>query len=81
MSPDVQEFLEKQDKHIAQRIRTGLKKLNTENPFYFLEHYEGKDFYKYRIGEYRALVDVDFKKKTLKIQVVDHRSIIYKRRG
>jgi len=78
LSPDVQNFLKKQDKHISDRLKKGLKKLKSENPFYFLEHYEGKDFYKYRIGEYRALIDVSFSEKSLKVQVLDHRRRIYK---
>jgi mRNA-degrading endonuclease RelE of RelBE toxin-antitoxin system len=32
------------------------------------------------MGEYRALVDVIFEKKLIKIQVLDHRSRIYKSR-
>ena len=79
LSPDVQNFLKKSDKHIEIRLRKGLEKLKTENPFHYLEHYEGKDYYKYRIGEYRALVDIDFGKKIIKILVLEHRSIIYKR--
>ena len=35
-----------------------------ENPFRYLEHYEGI-YYKLRIGDYRALIDMDFKKKIL----------------
>lgn len=79
LSPDVQEFLSKQDKQIAERLRKGLKKLMSDNPFHFLEHFEGQDYYKFRMGDYRALVDADFSRKILKVQVLDHRSIIYKR--
>lgn len=80
LSPDVQDFLKKSDKQVETRLRKGLEKLKTENPFHYLEHYEGKEYYKYRIGEYRALVDVDFGKKLIKVQVLDHRSGIYKNR-
>ncbi len=79
LSPDVQHFLSKQDEHIAQRIRKGLEKLKSEDPFHFLEHYEGNDHYKYRIGKYQALIDIDFENKTLYVQVLDHRSVIYER--
>ena len=34
-----------------------------ENPFRFLEHYEGDDVYKLRIGDYRALIDIDFSER------------------
>ncbi len=80
LSPDVQTFLKKQDKSIEERLRKGLKKLETENPFHYLEHFEGQDYYKYRMGDYRALIDVDFQKKFLKIQVLDKRGAIYKRK-
>ncbi len=59
LSPDVQEFLNKQDKQIEKRLKKGLEKLKTENPFHFIEHFEGEG-YKYRIGDYRALLDIDF---------------------
>ncbi|MBI3033762.1 type II toxin-antitoxin system RelE/ParE family toxin [Candidatus Woesearchaeota archaeon] len=78
LSPDVQDFLKKQDRQIAERLRKGLEKLKTGSPFHYLEHFEGSDYYKYRIGDYRCLIDVDFEYKILKVQVLDHRSSIYK---
>ena len=77
LSPDVQDFLKRQDKGIAERIKKGLAKLKTEDPFHYLEHFEGQAYYKYRIGKYRALVDIDFQNKILKVQVLDKRSVIY----
>ena len=78
LSVDVQDFLQKQDAHIQERLRRGLEKLKCENPFHYLEHYEGKDYYKFRIGDYRTLIDVDFENKVLKVQVLDKRGRIYK---
>ncbi|MBS3168520.1 type II toxin-antitoxin system RelE/ParE family toxin [Candidatus Woesearchaeota archaeon] len=78
MSPDVINFLKKQDKHIEKRLRNGLEKLKVDNPFHYLEHFEGNDFYKYRMGDYRALVDVDFQNKILRVRILDKRSRIYK---
>ncbi|MBI2542784.1 MAG: type II toxin-antitoxin system RelE/ParE family toxin [Candidatus Aenigmarchaeota archaeon] len=63
---------------IKERIEKRVDKLK-ENPLYFLQHYEGADYYKLRIGDYRALIDVDFRNKVVKIQVFDHRNRIYKR--
>ena len=80
LSQDVQDFFKKQDKHIVQRIKKGLQKLKTEDPFHYLEHFEGENYYKFRIGDYRALIDVDFRNKILRIQILDHRSVIYKRK-
>ena len=80
LSPDVQDFLKKQDKQIEDRLRKGLEKLKTENPFHYIEHLEDKTHYKSRIGHYRALIDIDFENKILKVHVLDHRSVIYKRK-
>jgi len=80
LSADVQQFLNKQDEQISGKIKKRLEKLKSDNPFHFLEHFEGQEFYKCRIGTYRALIDVDFKNKILKVQVLDHRKRIYKRR-
>lgn len=83
LSLDVQDFLKKQDAHIEERLRKGLEKLKTENPFHYLEHHhhESQNYYKYRIGNYRALIEADFENKILKIQVLDHRRVIYKRKN
>ncbi len=80
LSPDAQDFLDKQDAHIAARLRKGLEKLKCENPFRYLEHFERKDYYKLRIGDYRALIDLNFENKTIKVQVLDLRGRIYERK-
>lgn len=70
-------FLEKLPIIISERI---LKKLDivAEDPFRYLEHFEGQP-YKLRIGDYRALIDVDFSENSLLILVLDKRGRIYKR--
>jgi mRNA-degrading endonuclease RelE of RelBE toxin-antitoxin system len=78
LHPKVSKFLEKSDKSLKERIVKKLKSLK-ENPFCHLEHFEGKNYYKLRIGTYRALIDIDFEEKVLFVQVLDHRSKIYKR--
>jgi len=50
-----------------------------DNPFRYLEHYEGQDYSKIRIGDFRALVDMDKNNKILWIRVFDKRGRIYKR--
>jgi len=69
--------LKKLPRNTSERIFNKVESLR-ENPFHFLEHYEGK-YYKLRIGDYRALIDIDFEKKILIVQVVDKRGRIYKR--
>ncbi|MDO8661087.1 MAG: type II toxin-antitoxin system RelE/ParE family toxin [Candidatus Woesearchaeota archaeon] len=77
LSAQAIKFLRKQDKHIQERIKTALQKL--VEPFDVVEHFEGEDYYKFRIGDYRALVDVDIHKRVVWIRVLDIRSRIYKR--
>ncbi len=77
LSPDVNTFLEKCEKQLIDRIKNKLRMLK-ENPFHFLEHYEGDDFYKLRIGDYRALVEVDTSHKIVLVRHLDHRKRIYK---
>jgi mRNA interferase RelE/StbE len=76
--PKAVKKLNKLPKNLKDRVIKRVNKLY-KNPFYFLEHFEGQDFYKLRIGDYRALIDVDFENKLIKIQVFDHRKRIYKR--
>ena len=76
--PKVRKFLRKLPKDISERIVLKVKEVQ-EDPFRYLEHYEGKDYYKLRVGDYRMLIDVDFKNKVLFIQVIDHRGKIYDR--
>ena len=76
--PQAFKVLKKLSKDIIQRV---LDKFDIviEEPFKYLEHYEGKDLFKLRIGNYRALVKVNFEEKMLLVQVFDHRSKIYNR--
>ncbi len=76
--PNAAKILETLPNEIRDRVIKRVGKLQ-DNPFHFLEHYEGQDFYKLRIGAYRALVDVDFENRIIKIQVFDNRGRIYKR--
>lgn len=55
------DYLDKLPKNIAERILDKIDSIK-ENPFRFLEHYE-EEYYKLRIGDYRALIDIDFTKK------------------
>lgn len=79
LHPKVNKFLEKLDSILSSRLKKRLKLLK-ENPFRFLEHYEADSCYKFRLGEYRALIDIDIKQKIVFIRVLDHRSRIYKRK-
>ena len=60
---------------LAKRIRAKFLLL-TEHPFRYLERFEG-DYFKLRIGDYRALADVDIGRKIVWIRLLDHRKRIY----
>ena len=77
LSPQSAKFLRRQDIHIRERLKTALTKLR-EEPFQYLEHFEGADHYKYRIGDYRSLIDVDLASKIVWVRVLDKRGRIYK---
>ena len=72
-------FLAKLPREIARRI---VNKVNSikDNPYHFLEHYEGADFYKLRVGAYRLLVDVDMADNVISVRVLGHRRNVYQRR-
>ncbi|MBS3158067.1 type II toxin-antitoxin system RelE/ParE family toxin [Candidatus Woesearchaeota archaeon] len=72
-------FLKKLPVSIANRIIHKIESI-TDDPFHYLEHYEGADVYKLRIGDYRALIEVDFASKILKVRVIGNRGNIYNRK-
>lgn len=71
-------FLDKLQKDIALRIINKLEQVK-EDPFRYLEHYEGEYDYKLRIGDYRVLIDIDFTRRILFVRVIDKRGRVYKR--
>ena len=48
-----------------------------ENPHHFFEGLTGRTDYKLRIGDYRAIADINDSSKTIQITLIDHRSKIY----
>lgn len=64
------------DKDIKQRIWDKLHQCK-ENPFRFLEHLEEIQGFKLRVGDYRAIVDVDKSTKTIIVLKIGHRKNIY----
>ncbi len=69
-------FFRKLQTNLQDRIRAKFKEISLD-PFRFIEHYEG-DYYKIRIGEFRALVDIDKANKLILVRVFDKRGRIYK---
>ncbi len=73
--PKAAKYVEGLPNMVAQRV---LKKFDEiiKEPFRYLEHFAGEP-YKLRVGEYRALIEADFEKRILKIQVFDKRERVY----
>ena len=66
-------------KENAKRITNKVNSIK-DDPFHFLEHFEGADLYKLRVGSYRMLVDVDTAENVISIRIAGHRRNIYRRR-
>lgn len=78
LHPKVNKFLKKLGNPLEKRIRNKIKLLKTDDPFRYTEFYEKDKCHKLRIGEYRALIDVDTTRKIVFVRVLDHRKKIYK---
>ena len=76
-SKQATKFINGLQQNLKDRIIAKFREIS-ENPFIFLEHYEG-DYYKIRIGDFRALVDIDNERRILWIRVFDKRGRIYER--
>lgn len=77
LHPKIDKFLNKSEKDLSERIKAKLRLLK-EDPFLYVEHFEG-DYYKLRVGDYRALLDIETTRKKVFVRHIDHRSKIYKR--
>ena len=49
-----------------------------ENSFCFFERLKGRPDYKLRIGDYRAIADIDNYSKRIEITTIGHRRNVYK---
>ncbi len=49
-----------------------------ENPHHFFERLSGRDDYRLRVGDYRAIADIDDRKKRIEVTLIGHRKRIYK---
>lgn len=76
--PQAYKVLRRLPKSIIERVLSKMDKI-IEDPFRFLEHFEGKDLYKLRIGNYRALITINYEKRLLLVKVFDHREKIYQK--
>ena len=76
-SPKSKEGLYDLEKDIQRRIIKKVEELKLA-PYHFIERLTGTVSWKLRIGDYRTLIDMDEKKKEIRILKVGHRKNIYK---
>ena len=72
------EQLEKYPKEIRKRIFNKLQSTKN-NPYHFFERLEGRPEYKLRVGNYRIIADISYKKIKILVLYIGHRKNIYKR--
>jgi len=69
--------LAKLEKHVAERIIKKIMNLSQKEQI-LLEKVKGKDFFKYRVGDYRVFVDRYPLRKKLVVLTIMHRKKAYK---
>ena len=70
--------LNKLERQVKDRIWNKLQECK-EDPFRFLESLIEIKGFKLRVGNYRVIIDVDFKEQKLTIIKVGHRKNVYER--
>lgn len=68
--------LRKLDSSVRDRIIQRLERA-AEDPAHFLERLAAVESYKLRAGDYRIVIDVDWKRQILFVLTLGHRSVIY----
>lgn len=78
-SPKSRDQLLALDKEIARRIvAKALELEKTDNPRHFLERMVDSTSLKLRVGDWRAIVDIDEQAKEINVLKVGHRKKVYK---
>ena len=75
--PEALEFLTKLDKKNAKRIWDKIMSTKSD-PHHFFERLVGRQDYKLRIGDYRAIADINDTSQRVEITIIDHRKKVYK---
>lgn len=65
------------DKPVRERIARKLQRVAL-NPARHLTRLSSVEAYKLRVGDYRAIVDVDWQREVLYVLSVGHRSTVYR---
>jgi len=68
--------LKRLDKKIAKRIIRKVEEIKT-NPFRYVKKLKGLPFYTLRVGNYRVIMAIEFKKLIIFVIEVEHRRRVY----
>jgi len=82
LSQKANKFYESLDKHLRERVRLGLKKLELDavpGDAKFVGRHEGEKVFRIRIGDYRALYKVKDDSKIVLVTKIDKRPRVYER--
>lgn len=79
--PQVKSDFSNLDPPIQERIKKRISNRLTQKPEYFGEPLRGTldDFWKFRVGDYRVVFDIDQDQEVLRILAVAHRKEAYQR--
>jgi mRNA interferase RelE/StbE len=76
LSPQAREWLADQSENVSDRVKTKLRD-TAQNPDHFLKPLSGRDDYRLRIGDYRAVIDWRPEDGKLRVQRIGHRDGFY----
>ena len=71
------ERFRKLDRSVRERIAAKLQAV-AEDPAHFLTRLRSVEAYKLRIGDYRAVLDVDWEGRVLYVLTLGHRGTVYR---
>ena len=77
-SKEVEKFLDKLDNNIRERILKGLERIRIR-PESFVEKLVGEPGFKFRVGDYRVILDLNDKDLLILVVEIGHRKNIYKK--
>ena len=76
LHPNAKKFVDKQDEETKEKIKNKLKELR-EYPEKRGEHLKYSEFWKLRVGDYRAIYEIKVKEKKVIILFIGHRKNVY----
>lgn len=77
LSKRVEKYIDKLDSSIRERIILALEKLRIR-PIAYLRRMVGEKSYKFRVGDYRLIIDLEHDKLLVLVVDIGHRKNVYK---